>query len=225
MSFLSEQATRILKAKFHLYLYRKKIVYFFRKYYLKLLIKINVKPKIILGAALTSQFGWVSTNEEWLDITSEYDWLEIFKGKRIVKNMVAEHVFEHLTESEAKKALLILKKYLVHGGKIRIAVPDGNNPDPEYRRNAGINGLGPDASDHKQFYTAENLIDLLNSSGFDAILVEGFTKEGSLVIDNCLKEEGFIRRSRSNQALDKTKYGWNFKDANTSLIVDGILKE
>ena len=44
---------------------------------------------------------------------------------------------------------------MIDGGSLRIAVPDGNNPNKEYRDNCGINGFGADASDHKQFITFE----------------------------------------------------------------------
>lgn len=212
------------KLKYKLFLFKKKLIYQYRKYKLRFLVLRNKKIKVILGAALTNQHGWVSTNEDWLDITSDADWRSIFNHKRIITGLVAEHVFEHLTESESKKALLLIAKYLLPGKKIRIAVPDGNNPNSEYIRNVGIGGVGPDASDHKQLFTAEKLIELLTSCGFRAELIEGYTKDLCLVRKDYSIEDGFIRRSRANHEMQNEMYGWNFVDAGTSLIVDGVLK-
>ena len=88
---------------------------------------------MILGAALTSQKGWFSSNEEWLDITNETHWQRLFSKRRNLSNAVAEHVFEHLTEREMGKALFLIHKYLKKKGTLRIAVPDGNHPDKDYR--------------------------------------------------------------------------------------------
>lgn len=179
---------------------------------------------MILGAALTSQRGWVSTNESWLDITSEKDWKKIFGSRKVINGVVAEHVFEHLTENEAQNALLLIAKYLVPGKKIRIAVPDGNNPNPEYLLNVGINGIGPDASDHKQLYTAESLIKLLHNCGYSAELIEGYTKEGNLIRKPYSDKDGIIRRSRSNHSKLNELRECGFVDSGTSLIVDGVLQ-
>jgi predicted SAM-dependent methyltransferase len=210
--------------KFKLFFLKKKIIYRYRKHYLEFLVFQNKNIKIILGAALTTQKGWVSTNEDWLDITNAEDWSSIFKSKRIIAGVVAEHVFEHLTEFEAVSALKHISKYLMPGKKIRIAVPDGNNPNSEYIKNVGIGGDGPDASDHKQLYTAEKLIDLLSGCGFRAELIEGYTKDFHLVRRDYSIEHGFIRRSRANKEMNNEKYGWDFVDAGTSLIVDGVLE-
>ena len=66
--------------------------------------------KIIVGAAETHQSGWHSTNEQWLDITKRKDWEKIFENKGRIKSIVAEHVFEHLTEEESKTALALILK-------------------------------------------------------------------------------------------------------------------
>ena len=61
----------------------KKIIKFF--YYrfrfvnLKLFLILSKRNvNLILGAALTKQKGWFSTNEEWLDISKEKDWERLF---------------------------------------------------------------------------------------------------------------------------------------------------
>ena len=46
-------------------------------------------------------------------------------------------------------------------------MPDGNHPDPIYRCNTGIKGIGADASDHKQFIKFEFINNLLQEIGFE----------------------------------------------------------
>ncbi len=188
---------------------------------LKTAILLNKEVKIILGAALTYQKGWFSTNEEWLDITNSMHWQRLFSNRMNLSNVVAEHVFEHLTEREMEKALFLIHKYLKKKGTLRIAVPDGNHPDKYYRKNTGVNGIGPDASDHKQFIKYEFINKVLERYGFSCNLIEGFLFDGKLIQNKINNDLGYINRSRSNKKsiYQKDLY---FKDANTSLIIDAI---
>ena len=115
-------------------------------------------------------------------------------------------------------------KYLDDGGSLRIAVPDGNNPNKEYRNHCGINGIGADASDHKQFITFELLSNEIQKIGFKFILKEGYLQNGELITEKLNEELGIIIRSRSNKINMKSKEGWSFHDANTSLIIDCFKK-
>jgi predicted SAM-dependent methyltransferase len=178
--------------------------------------------KIIVGAALTSQPGWYSTNEQWLDITSEQDWQKIFRGKQLLTHVVAEHVFEHLTQDEAIRALHSIYRHMRPDGRVRIAVPDGFHPAKEYIRHVGVNGIGADASDHKQLLTMDALVSLIQEAGFIAEPLEGYSADGSLLQKNYDPEDGLIYRSRANPENIAERNGWGFVDANTSLIVDGV---
>lgn len=173
-----------------------------------------------MGAAETWQAGWYSTNEQWFDITNKEDWDALFKGQRKLTHVVAEHVFEHLTPQGAQQAVENILRHLVDGGRLRIAVPDGSNPNADYIEHVKIGGIGDDAADHKQLYTSDSLIDLLEKAGLKAVLVEGYDDAGRLVQNTWDEQDGFIRRSRQNAGQDKP---WTFPDADTSLIVDGVL--
>tara|TARA_B100000287_G_C20430920_1_gene701476 strand:+ start:119 stop:799 length:681 start_codon:yes stop_codon:yes gene_type:complete len=197
----------------------KIFLYNFRLLKFKVILIFAKEVNIILGAALTSQKDWISTNEEWFDITKKKDWQKLFKNKRKLKRALAEHVFEHLSESEMKSALNLIYYYLIKDGTLRIAVPDGNHPNPIYREHTGINGKGADASDHKQFITYEYLKSELENCGFKCILREGYMSDGTLVNEKLTSELGFIIRSRNNKSFNM-KYGWDFESANSSLIVD-----
>ncbi len=201
------------------------IVKFFKYHYRCQLIKgpisRNEKIKIIVGAAETFQQGWYSTNEQWLDITKEEDWTKVFSDKKIITNVVAEHVFEHLTKEQCLKSLQNIHKHMIQGGRVRIAVPDGYNPDPDYLRHVGIAGIGDDAADHKQLLNVDVLKQLFADIGFEPNHVEGYTKDGTLITNEFLDDEGFIYRSRKH-STEKRRQRWAFADAETSLIVDGI---
>ena len=199
---------------------RKFLRYTIRKQILKRAIKKKYNIKLIVGAAETYQVGWFSTNEQWLDITKDTDWISLFGQNKNVTHIVAEHVFEHLTKSEASQALDSMVKHLVVGGRIRIAVPDGFNPNPDYIRHVSVNGIGDDATDHKQLLNFDTLSDMLIRSGCDIEHIEGYQSNGKLLVKKWSLSDGFIRRSRQN----KTDNSWNFPDASTSLIVDGIKK-
>lgn len=195
--------------------------YTYRKYALLQALKKEDSIKIIVGAAETHQDGWYSTNEQWLDITNENDWAHIFKGRKCLTHVVAEHVFEHLTYEQAQSALAHIRAHMKENGRLRIAVPDGYNPDPVYLKHVGICGIGDDAADHKQLLNADVLSRLIKEAGFAPEHLEGYQQDGTLIQNPYKVEEGFIMRSRTNTDEEKMKK-WSFPDAETSLIVDGI---
>ncbi|MDC3113137.1 hypothetical protein OA415_06105 [Pelagibacteraceae bacterium] len=199
----------------------KLIIYNYRFYNILFNVKFKNNLKIIVGAAESYQKGWYSTNQQWLDIRNTYHWQKIFNSKIIITNVVAEHVFEHLTYDECIKSLRIMNKYMKKNAKIRIAVPDGYNPDRNYIKNVCINGIGDDAQDHKQLLNKDILFEILNKANFKPILIEGYDKNKNLTSNKFFNDEGFIRRSRQNKDNNLEKI-WGFKDSKTSLIVDGI---
>lgn len=203
-----------------LILCRKYVRYKTRKYLLKLAINRGGHIKIIVGAAETSQKGWYATNEQWLDIANTHHWKAIFENKPMLQNVVAEHVFEHLTAVESSVALKNIYDHLAPNGKVRIAVPDGYNPNTEYIKHVEIGGIGDDAEDHKQLFNSDKLCELLNSAGFEVTLIEGYNKDGVLSQREWNESDGFILRSRQNETAKR----WPFPDSETSLIVDGIKK-
>ena len=104
--------------------------------------------------------------------------------------------------------------------KIRIAVPDGYNPDSNYIKNVKVKGIGDDAADHKQLLNKDILFKILTKAQFKPKLIEGYDSNKRLYLEKYLIEEGFIKRSRQNNDANLEKI-WGFKDSKTSLIVDG----
>jgi|TARA_B110000114_G_C14999204_1_gene359941 predicted SAM-dependent methyltransferase len=197
------------------------IKYNYRYYKIKFAILYKKEIKIIIGASNTYQKNWYATNESWLDITNENDWIRVFKKKNLISNILAEHVFEHLTYEECIKALKIISKYMIQNSKIRIAVPDGYNPDPIYLKNVGINGVGIAADDHKQLLNKDVLFEILSKSNFKPKLIEGYDANKILHTEKYSIEDGFVKRSRQNNDPNLEKI-WGFNDSKTSLIIDGV---
>lgn len=202
---------------------QKMIVYSARRQLFRVPLLLNKQINIIVGAAMTSQRSWYSTNQQWLDITSKSDWEKVFSGRKLIVNVLAEHVFEHLTYEQAKIALNFIKIHMCSGGNIRIAVPDGYHPDEIYLAHVGIAGIGPDAEDHKQLFNCDSLMVLLGEAGFVPELKEGYTSDGKLVRKFLDPKQGCVNRSRGNKKNMQECSAWEFIDANTSLVVDGLL--
>ena len=119
-----------------------------------------------------------------------------------------------------RNAINLIYNNIFYEGSLRIDVPVWNNPNQEYRNHCGINGIGADASDHKQFITFELLKDEVEKIGFKCHLIEGYLKNKKLIATPFNPELGEVIRSRSNQSIIHPKEGWGFVDSNSSLIVD-----
>lgn len=197
------------------YLYFKTFYLIELKKFKKLLAK-QKKLKIIIGASQTSYDGWISTNEILLNLTNEKTFDKILK-KNSVDNFLAEHVFEHLTENEGKIAINNCYEYLKQGGIIRIAVPDGFFPNPDYINSTKPGGSGPGAYDHKVLYNYLTIKEIFDQDKFVLNFVEYFNQDGKFNEKKLSDENGFILRSRYNDERNNKaiiKY--------TSLIVDAI---
>ncbi|WP_448701701.1 class I SAM-dependent methyltransferase [Mucilaginibacter sp. AW1-3] len=182
------------------------------------LLRAVRKPdvKIVVGASDIFDKGWVPTDMEFLNLLKEGDWKNYFKPDTI-SAILAEHVWEHLTPEQGELAASHCFKYLKPGGHLRIAIPDGNHPKPEYIEHVRIGGSGPGAHDHKVLYTYKTLSAMLERVGFKVRLLEYFDENGQFHEAAWKSEEGHIRRSKNN---DKRNAGGELNY--TSLIADAI---
>ena len=85
---------------------------------------------------------------------------------------MAEHVFEHLTVSDAKIACENCHKFLRKGGNLRIAVPDGFFPDKEYIDLVKPGGSGLGAKDHKKLYNFRSIQHIFDPNLFSFEFIE-----------------------------------------------------
>jgi len=159
---------------------------------------------------------WVATDIEILDITDTENWKKLL-GKKQLDNILAEHVWEHLSDNDTKLANLNCFKFLKKGGKLRIAVPDGFHPDATYIENVRPGGKGVGSDDHKILYTYKSMKDRLEAAGFKVDLVEYWDEHGTFQFKDWDPADGYIKRSRLNDPRNQKG-----ELVYTSLFVDAV---
>lgn len=153
--------------------------------------------KVIIGAGKTSYDGWISTQENELNLLDENSFKNMFK-ENSVDCFLAEHVFEHLTYEEGESAAKIIFKFLKNGGQIRVAVPDANFRNERYQnmcKPGGPGSINHPAYTHKVFYDYRHLIDVFEKAGFRCKLLEWCDENGDFHFNYYNLENGKIGRS------------------------------
>ena len=120
--------------------------------------------KVILGAGEQRWDGWMPTQQEELDVTKPESFASYF-GDTQADAFLCEHVWEHLHPHEATAGAKLVFDYLKPGGFLRVAVPDGNHPDPAYLALVAVHGPGP-AADHQVLYTLDKFSSVFKQAGF-----------------------------------------------------------
>ena len=187
----------------------------FRKTQLKKLAKSD-SIKIVVGASRVYEAGWLPTEIEILNLLKEEDWNVFFKENSI-DAILAEHVWEHLNLSDGLKAAKVCYKYLKPGGYLRVAVPDGSHPDPEYIEYVRPGGTGAGADDHKVLYNEGSFRKLFQEAGFQVKALEWFDENGIFHFEEWDIDDGMIWRSKRFDERNKTGQ-LNY----TSLIIDAV---
>jgi len=168
---------------------------------------------VVIGGAQSAFAGWLTTDRDVLDITSPSDWIDLFEPASI-DHLLAEHVFEHLSEAECGIAFAECYKYLRPGGLLRIAVPDGFRRDPVY-----VAEVTPPKDGHQSLFTMDNLPPMLEAAGFAVALLEYFDAHEQFQANAWDESDGFISRSVRFDRQEDFKRGDLFY---TSLIVDAV---
>lgn len=170
----------------------------------------NQQPiKIIVGARETRQSGWVATDIDSLSLLEPQDWERYFAPATITAIM-AEHVWEHLTQEQGIKAAQLCHKYLQVGGYLRLAVPDGLHPRQDYLDWVRPQGHGPDADDHKLLYNYRLLEKVLTAAGFKVELLEYFDETGKFHYQEWSPDQGLIKRSQRFDPRNDPSFDHNF---------------
>ncbi|MCB8994774.1 MAG: methyltransferase domain-containing protein [Bacteroidales bacterium] len=172
--------------------------------------------RIVIGAGGFYEKGWAVTEIDYLNLLNENDWKRFFSKKKI-DVILAEHVWEHLDRKDGLLAAKNCHAFLKPGGRLRIAVPDGNHSDPEYIEKVKPGGHGAGSDDHKILYTINSLTELLEEAGFRVKGLEYFDENHKFIRNDWNPEDGKIYRSKR---FDQRNSGE--KLAYTSLIVDAI---
>jgi predicted SAM-dependent methyltransferase len=169
--------------------------------------------KLVIGASGCYDEGWIPTDVEYFDLLDESHWQRAL-SENSVDAMLAEHVWEHLTPQQGEQAARRCFRYLKPGGYLRVAVPDGNHPNPRYIEWVKIGGRGPGAHDHKVLYDEQTFRDLFQHAGFQVEMLEYYDSAGEFHRAGWNPEDGKIHRVKGRP----TKSG-DFPDY-SSLILD-----
>ena len=169
---------------------------------------------LIIGAGPTKYEGWFPTDIVTLDVTNENHFKKYFKKKKINK-ILAEHVLEHLTDSELELMVQNFYRYSNQNVNIRIAVPDGFHKDKDYINTVKPGGTGEGADDHKNLFNYRSLSTLFEKHGFKASLVEYWDEKAEFHSNYSNDENGYVLRSYLND-----KRNSNRNPNYTSLIID-----
>lgn len=156
-----------------------------------------LKMKIIIGAGNTSYDGWISTQERELNLLNKKDFKKQFKEESI-DAMLAEHVWEHMTEQEGVQAAKNCFAYLKSGGYIRCAVPDKNFHNEWYQNMVQIGGPGSTdhpAYTHKIVYDYKALKTVFEKAGFEVEVLEYCDEHGVFHYKYWNETDGKIGRS------------------------------
>lgn len=191
--------------------------YFIKNLKLHLRFLQAKKIKFNVGSSgINPDKEFYATDIDTLNLTKDSDWRKLLRNLR-VDNIMAEHVWEHLTDDDTNSANKNCFNYLKRKGVLRIAVPDGFHPDKNYIEyvKPGGNGLGAD--DHKVLYTYKIMKERLENVGFKVELLEYWDENGEFHFKEWNNDSGHIMRS--------SRYDKRNQDGTlhyTSLIVDAI---
>ncbi len=174
-----------------------KLINKIRKNILKYKINKASPIKVVAGAGDTKFDNWIAADIGELDITKEGDFNFMFEDKKI-KNILLEHVIEHLEYDDFLKFLSIAKQYLTNDGVIRVAVPDANHPSSYVRELTGKHGSEPGADDHKIFYNIDDFENIVIKSGYKIKKLEYFDNDGIFHTSNYDFKNGYISRCSRN---------------------------
>lgn len=179
--------------------------------------KKNGSPlKLQVGSSGLKQIGWISSEQGFLNLLRTSDWMQYFSFGSL-DSVLAEHVWEHLSETEATIAAQTVFKFLKPGGHLRIAVPDGFHPDKKYIDAVKPGGSGSGAFDHKILYTYKSLTDVFVRCGYSVDLLEYHDENRVFLFKEWRMSDGFVHRSKNHDARN-TKGSLNY----TSIIIDAI---
>jgi len=177
----------------------------------------NKVLKFNIGSANTDVGSdWFSSDIDVLNIARRKDWVRLLWFTK-VNNIMAEHVWEHLNDSDTYLANKNCFEFLRKNGRMRLAVPDGLHPNNDYIEYVRPGGNGAGADDHKILYTYVTMKERLEKAGFHVELLEYWDENGKFHFTQWTDEAGRITRSK--------RYDERNMDGSlsyTSLIIDAI---
>ncbi|MBL4653615.1 MAG: hypothetical protein JKY53_12255 [Flavobacteriales bacterium] len=177
--------------------------------------KDNGAVKICIGSSGDNYPGWFPTEQNFLELLVEKTWINLFDKTDSVDAMLAEHVWEHMSLEDGEIAAKMCYKFLKPGGFLRIAVPDGYTPDPEYIKAVDVGGKGKCADGHLVLYNHVSFAEVFEQAGFKVNKLEYFNEDGNFVHNPWDVKTGKIKRSTGNRGANKDVF-------DSSIVLDAV---
>lgn len=133
--------------------------------------------RVALGVATEKQAGWIGLVQAELDVTAEADWSRRFAPASI-DDILAEHVWEHLTWTQARNAATLAFRYLKPGGRLRLAVPDTFHASRFIVDAVSATGSLAHEHGHLVDYNYRLMTRLLSEAGFEVELLDWWDEAG-----------------------------------------------
>jgi predicted SAM-dependent methyltransferase len=169
----------------------------------------NAPLRLNIGAGGTEYPGWISAEKREFDIVATPSFSRFF-GEYKIRNILAEHVIEHIRRDEFQLFLIKIRPFLHKNATIRIAVPDASHPSRYVRDLTKPGGLEAGANDHKEFYNIGMMELIAQQAGYRLKPVEYFDSNGFFHYIEQNWENGYISRSFKNYrgrfTSDKNEY-------------------
>ena len=176
------------------------------------------KPRVVIGSSGVFNAGWIPSNYQYLNLLNESHWIRAF-GDRKVDALLAEHVWEHLSEADGLLALKLAHKYMREGARLRLAVPDGYCPNADYIEKVKPGGTGEGSDDHRVLYNVNSLEKIMLDAGFSVERIEFYDAKGQFHRVPWDPADGMVHRSSTH---DERNFDGQL--VYTSLILDGFKK-
>lgn len=119
-------------------------------------LKLRFSRKVVIGAGGIEMRGWVAPEKHHTDVCDLASFEKVW-SQPVVTHFFTEQEWGHPEPLGALPAARNCARFLVLGGRIRLAIPAGNHPDPEYFRQVRPGGTRDGAADHKLLYTMGSL--------------------------------------------------------------------
>ena len=179
-------------------------------------IESHDRIRLALGSESHCTDGWIHAGCNQLDLVNPASWSCFFQ-KSSVDAMLADHVWEHLSEKEGRTAARNCFQFLRPGGYLRVAVPDGFHPSQtaceQVREESSVSRTAADCL----LYNHRSFADMFLAAGFQVRLIEFFDREGAFHSNHWDVSKGLVQRTLLFDERNITQ-----PYAYTSLVLDAF---
>lgn len=153
-------------------------------------LKNNKDVNIVIGSGIVYKNNvnnvaqnWINTDEDTLDITNRYD-ITQYLIPNSVNNIIAIHVFEHISYYDIINAFINLKYLLKPEAKIFLCLPDLNARISNYWKNYTDAINKQILYGHRVFYSLKSLQFVAQNSGLKYYPLSYHMSNGDRIVNN-----------------------------------------